>query len=175
MSVTFALFLCILLLTVLWPAYGIITASRRPVGTLADWHKASLRICWGVQRLYSVRSLSSGHGDGSHFHRQECHLLVRDLMANTLFIVNFMNNFAAEGDPRSSYSVRQPEITARARDVVGRGARLLLRLHWARLKLFCWPPAITTPRRYTLAVAERYLCLCLALTGLLERCAPDNL
>jgi hypothetical protein len=67
-----------------------------------------------------------------------------------------------DGEQRSS------RVLGRARDVLGQGTRLLLRLHWSRLKLFCWPHAVGAPRRLTLNVAERYFCLCLALTGLLE-------
>ncbi len=139
------LIFCVVLLTVFWPIFGMISASRRPVGTLADWHRASVRICWGVQRLYSARGLSSGDG---HFHRQACHLLMQDLLANTLFIIHFMNNFAADGQQHSSHAPCQPEIAKRARNVLVQGTRLLLRLHWLRLKLLCWRP--TTSLDYSL-------------------------
>jgi len=164
------LILCAVPLTVLWPIYCMLTASRRPVGTLADWHRASVRIYWGVQRLYSARGLPSGRG-GSHFHRHACHVLMRDLLANTLFIVNFLDNFAADKESRSSYVLRHPEITGRARNVLGQGTRLLLHIHWARLKLFCWPPAARAQRKQALAVAECYFCLCMTVTGLLKHVA----
>jgi hypothetical protein len=155
-ATTLNLFSCAIIpLTTLWAIFAMLAASRRPPYSVADWQEACDRISQNSRRLQSTP------GPGSRFHRATCGALLQDLIANTAFILNLVNGACRH--------LHEPEIN-RARDVLGQSAALLLRLHCARLQLFFWPHA-SAPRWRALAVADGYLCLCLALAGFLERYA----
>src|SRR6266704_3052765 len=149
MSIIFNLLVCALLLAALW---GAIAARRRPAYTFADWQRASARICRAMRRLHSARYPASG--SGSTFQRRTCHLLLQDVLANTGFVVNLVNDgYAAPLNP-----LQHPEIIYTG-DVLSQAVRLRIYLHRMRLQLFCWPVA-RDAHRYAIAAAESYACLC---------------
>ncbi len=158
MSIIFNLLVCALLLAALW---GAIAARRRPAYTFADWQRASARICRAMRRLHSARYPASG--SGSTFQRRTCHLLLQDVLANTGFVVNLVND--GYWEPPSP--LHQAE-TACTGDVLSRALRLLIRLQYVRLQLFFSPLAARDARPHVLAIAESYVRLCVALTGYLE-------
>jgi hypothetical protein len=147
--------LCVLLFIILWAILGIIAAWRRRVYTYADWQKTSVRICRAMRHLCSASSPASGWGCDRRFHRQACHLLLQGLLANTVFIINFVN----DGYWNQSSCPRE---------VLSQAVRLLVRLHYVRLQLLFWPPAASVSRIHALAAAEGYVRLCVALTASLN-------
>jgi len=152
-----------LLLAALWGTIGAIAAWRRPVYTFTDWKNASVRICRAMRRLRSARCPASG--SGHRFHRRVCYLLLQDLLANTVFIVNLVNDGPRE--PRR----RLHQSAICTGDILSRAVRLLVRLQYGRLQLFFWPLAARDARPHVLAIAESYVRLCVALTGFLEHSA----
>jgi hypothetical protein len=148
-----------ILLANLWAIFAMLTTSSRPPYTFADWRKASDRIYQEMCRLQSAPE------QGSPFNRRACRALLRDLLANTAFILNVVND-SCRGPSRRH--LNRPELVCYTRDVMSQSAALLLRLHCARLQLFFWPHA-SSPRWCALAVGDGYLRLCLALAAFLER------
>lgn len=166
MAISLSLFFCVaILLAALWALLSIIDASRRPAYTLADWQSASDRISREVRRLSSARCLCLGRD--SRFHRQTCSALLKDLHANTAFILNVVND-SCPGPFRRPFN--RPDLVSCSRDVLSQSAGLMLRLHCARLQLFFWLPAARISRHYLLATTEKYIGLCLALADFFERC-----
>ena len=152
MAVTLMLLFCAaILLAALWGVIGMISASRRPAYTFADWQNASDRIGREILRLRSATYAASDRGTYLAF--------LKDLHANTAFIVNMVNN-ARRHRP-------MPEAPCSAHDVLTQRAALLLRLCFVRLQLFL-PHSAGAVHRHALTDAESYVCLCFALTGFLE-------
>jgi hypothetical protein len=147
------LFYAIILLAAFWSLITTFTASRRLAYTLADWKSASDRIC---RRICQLRSATRPSPGGINFRRRTCNALLKDLLANTAFILNLVND--------ASRDLHRPHCLGCVRDVFSRAAGLHLRLYCVRVQLFLWP----TSRRNPVTAAEGYTGLCLALTGFLE-------
>lgn len=161
MAIALNTFLCAILLAALCALLGIIDASRRPAYTFADWQRASDRICRGIGWLSSARCLSLGR----RVHRQTYSALLKDLHANTTFVLNVANDSCCGPFRRP---LDRPELMFCASDLLNQSVGLLLRLHLTRLRLFIWPTATRALRRHALAAVERHTGLCLALADFLE-------
>lgn len=155
--------LCAILLTALCALLSIIDTSRRPAYTFADWQSASDRICRGIGWLSSARCPSLGRS--RRVHRQTCNALLKDLRANTAFILNVANESCCG---RFRRPLDRHGLMCCASDLLNQSAGLLLRLRLTRLQLFIWPTATRALRHHTLAAVERHTGLCLALADFLE-------
>jgi hypothetical protein len=133
----------------LWAVLALFSALRQPPYTFTDWQQASERIC---HEIHHLKSPSSG--------KRACNTLLKDLLANTTFIVNVANS-ACMAVPLSDVRL---EISPGK--LLSQAVALLLQLHYARLRLY-WPAVRMRPPQ-GLAAAENYTCLCMALAGCLE-------
>ena len=112
MAITLNAFLCAILLAALWTIFALFAAWRRPAYTFADWQRTSELICHKTRRLKSPSPSND---------RKTCNTLLKDLLANTAFILNLVNGACRHFCP---------EALGRARDVLSQSAALLLRLHY---------------------------------------------
>lgn len=123
----------VILLALLWATNALLAASRHPPYTFADWQQASERICHQIGRLNSPSSSND---------KQACNTLLNDLLANTAFILNLVNDTCRHFTP---------ETLCRARNVLSHGVALMLRLHYIRLRLRYWPSRTPASRQHCLA------------------------
>ncbi len=139
-----------ILLITLWAVLALLSSLQQPPYTFADWQQASERICHAIHRLKSPLS-----------DKRTCNTLLKDLLANTAFIVNVANSACmAVPLPDARLEISPSKLLSQA-------VALLLRLHYARLRLY-WPVVRMQPPQ-VLTAAENYTCLCMALAGCLER------
>jgi hypothetical protein len=139
-----------ILLITLWAVLALLSSLQQPPYTFADWQQASERICHAIHRLKSPLS-----------DKRTCNTLLKDLLANTAFIVNVANSACmAVPLPDARLEISPSRLLSQA-------VALLLRLHYARLRLY-WPAVRMQPPQ-VLTAAENYTCLCMALAGCLER------
>jgi hypothetical protein len=143
-------FCAVILLATFWALISMVALWRRPPYTFADWQQASERICHAIHRLKSPLS-----------DKRTCNTLLKDLLANTAFIVNVANSACmAVPLPDARLEISSSKLLSQA-------VALLLQLHYARLRLY-WPAVRMQPPQ-VLTAAENYTCLCMALAGCLER------
>jgi hypothetical protein len=151
-------FCAVILLATFWALISMVALWRRPVYTFADWQRASERICQEIRRLDSINSLTPLNRRRS---RRTCNALLKNLLANTAFIVNVANSACmAVPLPDARLEISPSKLLSQA-------VALLLQLHYARLRLY-WPAVRMQPPQ-VLTAAENYTCLCMALAGCLER------
>ena len=145
------LFCAAILLSALWGVIGMISASRRPPYTFADWQNASDRIGREILRLRSATSAASDRGTYRRLpQRPACQYRLHPQLGQQ----------CPPPSPYAGSALLRPRRSHPA-------GRLLLRLCFVRLQLFL-PHSAAAVHRHALTDAESYISLCFALTGFLE-------